>query len=237
MKVSIAFVLFLCVFCFSSPAQSSYYNTKPESKHLFGFTGGIGLSTITGLKAVEIYGLPGTDYSIQGFSSGYKFMFDMGFVYQYEKTDKYFLQTNAIFFNTTGAKIDGVSKKYESDIDAINVGGLLFHLLGGKKINIKNNTKIIAGAGPCIYVDYAAGYGGSGEIIYYDNGDYEESIVVGGESPDVNLFGLGMNAIIGIETDNWQIGVIGDYGLTKVFKDSRFKSYHKSIKLSITYFL
>jgi len=219
---------------------------QEDSRHRIGFYAGMGLSTITGLKDVDRFGLPNVDYSIDNFSSSPKIMWEIGFSYQYEKINKYFLQSNIIIFKSSGAKIKGVKNEDGNNIGAINTGGLLFNLFYGKKINIKNDYNIILGTGPAIYVNYYSGYGGSGDVVYYEKEYYDEyydeyyyvkeSSVVGGESPELNLFGLGVNTMIGVESKDWQLGLVSDYCLTKMFKDSDFNSHHKSIKLSFTYF-
>lgn len=243
-----AYILLVVVSLFSLMTYSQNFNHRyiNEVNQKVGFYVGAGLSTITGLERAEQYGLPNVDYRIENFSFDPKFMWDIGFSYQYEKVNKFFLQTNTSIFNVIGAKIKGVSNKEGSDINSINTGGFLSHLFGGKKLNIKEDLNVLIGIGPCFFVNYSAGYGGSGDLIYYEKEYYDEyygeyyykteSFVGNGESPSVNLFGVGANAMIGIEAKNWQIGIISDYCFTKMFRDSRFNSHHKSVKLSFVYY-
>lgn len=236
-------LFYIVVICTNNSAFG--ITSDEDTQYRVGFSAGIGLSTITGLDAVNLYGLPNaSEYSVKGFSSSYKPMWDFGVSFQHEKIDKYFIQGNFVLINNIGAKINGV-RSGSDKIHSIDITGGGFEGYFGKKIKLNNKIQLIAGIGPSFFL--ASGkYGGSDRIVYYDVEYYDEELgkyyyekksFLMDDGIRVNHFTLGVNAMLGLDIGNLQIALIGNQCLTQTFQKSNLDSKSRFFKLSFTYFM
>ncbi|NDV69606.1 hypothetical protein [Dysgonomonas sp. 25] len=231
----------LVIFACNLYSQSAI---EEEGWH-FGFRGGVGMSWMTGLNKAKSEGLPNVDYYISSdFKAKPKFLWEIGFSFQYIKPKEYFIQIDYLAYTEGGAKLNGVGRKSNDDITALNMPSMQLKSYFGKKValNSSGSTRFVVGGDP--YLAYLfPGYGGSSDTHYYEVYDpdydywYEESYSVGGDKPDVNNIEIGANILAGIECKDTQFALTFDYGITKPFKNSRLNSRNMSVRFIITTYI
>jgi len=213
MKKSIFFLLYILLPFFS---LQIYGQTKLRGAIFMS----MGSSYISGLdNAVKRHGyLPESDFYFKNFSSGHKFLYELGAFYQLETYNNNFYQIN-FAFGESGTTLSGVTDYSESNIKSINKGVLIFNTFVGKKFDLNRDTKFLIGAGPCLVINIWYGYGGS----YMD--------------PKLKPLEIGVNGMLGLEYKNLQLSIIKDYSFSRTFNDRNFNTHYKSFKISIAYFI